>query len=691
MELMGPAPAARAARRPVGFPVRAALPVVLWAAIVSAGAATARAQSVSLAQATVVVDAAEPSFVQYGARDLASYLTAVTGHAIQVRGVKPAPRARETAVVIGSRAAAALGIELTSAGDLGAEGFVLRTTTTRAGATAVVVAGQTPHGTNAGIATLIPLIKATRDAVSLDRSLDRRDIPAIPVRGIHLNGWPLNYPYAFRAWKEEDWKRFIDMAWAQRVNLFYLWPFMEIIPVPLSAEDEAYLQEVRRVVDYAQNQRGMEVWIMQSVNRIAVSDCGVKDPRLRTYWVMGTCQQDLNPGDPDQVAKILGRFEVFYKTVNNADGFCFIDSDPGGWPGSPLSDQVRVFHGARKLLDEHNIHGTGTKLIDWMWLGWGRHPTGAESGKSAVAFMEDTIRNFGANLAEPWELISGMSPYLDSAKAASSLGKTIYLQYGAIEMEPAFPSTNMGLDPVLKVFETVERYPGLKGVMGNNELALLQLPRTFYFFETAWNTASKSRSESDVLEALAARLYPDHAALVADAYRQLRENDPARIRDTLTALDALIAGGDAVRAGAIGRFLFPDRLVILRTLRAQLEIRAARQSLIQALRGTPTVAESGRLLEQYFDRLLAWNQETGWDEMIDIAIWRAPIYEGGPDLAEATARLQRVIAAGKPYASYAQFDDFFAPIATSLLKKYGRDSVMIGCVDPFKHVTIQGW
>ena len=58
------------------------------------------------------------------------------------------------------------------------------------------------------------------------------------------------------------------MAWTQRINLFYLWPFMEVLPVPLSSDDEAYLQEVQRVVDYAKKQRGMEVWIMQSANRI---------------------------------------------------------------------------------------------------------------------------------------------------------------------------------------------------------------------------------------------------------------------------------------------------------------------------------------------------------------------------------------------------------------------------------------
>ena len=47
--------------------------------------------------------------------------------------------------------------------------------------------------------------------------------------------------------------------------------------------------------------------------------------------------------------------------------------------------------------------------------------------------------------------------------------------------------------------------------MGNNELMILQLPRTFYFFESAWRLPSKTRAEPDVLGDLAGRLYPDHA------------------------------------------------------------------------------------------------------------------------------------------------------------------------------------
>jgi len=406
---------------------------------------------------------------------------------------------------------------------------------------------------------------------------------------------------------------------------------------------------------------------------------------------MGKCQQDMNPADPDQFARIMAHFEALYRTVNNADGFCMIDSDPGGWAGSPLSDQTRIFNGARQLLDRYNTHGKSTKLIDWMWLGWGRDPHGAESGKSGVEFMKDTIRNFKATLAEPWELISGLSPYLESAKAESSLERTVYLQYGAIEMEPAFPATNLGLQSVAEVFDIVDRYPGLKGVMGNNELMLLQLPRTFYFFETAWRLASKTRTEPDILCALAERLYPDHADVVARAYEQLRAADPASIRAAADALKTIIDGRNTGRPGALGRFVFPDQLTLLGALKAQLEIRAARQALIQALHGTPSVADSATLLERYFDALLAWNRETGWDEMIEITIWRTPIYEEGKDLTEAMTKLRKVIAQGKPYAAYTSIDEFFTPIAGRLRQKYAADSVMVGCIEPFKLALVQGW
>ena len=87
---------------------------------------------------------------------------------------------------------------------------------------------------------------------------------------------------------------------------------------------------------------------------------------------------------------------------------CFIDSDPGGWPQSPVSDQLKIFNAARKLLDQYSVGGSRTKLVDWMHVGWGRHKfftstdsvvaaydwTDKNPDESDVAFMDGTIRDF---------------------------------------------------------------------------------------------------------------------------------------------------------------------------------------------------------------------------------------------------------------------------------------------------------
>ncbi len=655
-------------------------------------------QRISLDEAVVLVDGSEPSYVQYAAKDLASYLSGITGKAAAVSNAVSATRRAKAVIAVGAKMATAMSVDLDQTGQ---DTSVIRRIS-KAGTEVVVVAGSDPRGTNTGVATLMQMIRADGKSAYLDGPLDLQNKPSFAVRGIHLNGWPLNYPYAFRSWKEADWKKFVDIAWAQRINLFYLWPFMEILPVPLSREDEAYLQEVRRVVDYAKNQRGMEVWIMQSANRIGTSDCGAPDPRVRPYWV-SDCQKDMNPADPQQFERVLRSFEAFYKNVNNADAYCFIDSDPGGWPQSPVSDQLKIFNAARKMLDQYTVGGPRTKLVDWMHVGWGRHKfftstdsvvaaydwTDKNPDESDVAFMDGTIRSFKSGLAEPWALIAGQPPYLDPVQKESVLDKTVYLPYGAIESEPAFPATNVGQEKVRKVFNKANQYPGLRGVMGNNQLMLLQFPRTYYFFATAWDKDYENHPEPNVMVDLAEQLYPDHKQLIADSFLALREGDSDRINTTLASLKKMVASGDGGRPGAIGRLLFPDHLAVARNLQMQLEIRSARQSLLKALSGKPDIQESARLVENYFDTLLAWNKETGWDKMIKINVWHDPIYEEGKDLTEAMARLKMVVANGAAYTSYAQVNAFFDRISKDLLQKYAQDSVMEGCIEPLKLAVIQ--
>jgi hypothetical protein len=411
----------------------------------------------------------------------------------------------------------------------------------------------------------------------------------------------------------------------------------------------------------------------------------------------------MNPANPAQFTRIMQSFEALYKTVNNADAFVMIDSDPGGWPQSPLSDQARIFQGARKLLDQYSLHRDTAVLVDWMHVGWGRHKfftstdsvvgaydwTDKNPDESDVAFMGETIRNFRRNVPEPWALIAGQSPYLSIVQEENVLGKTVYLPYGAIESEPAFPATNLGQEPVRKVFDRADQFRGLRGVMGNNQLMLLQLFRTYYFFATAWDSSYKDRSEREVLMDLGAQLYPDQKDLIASAFLALSEDDPERIDTNIEQLKKMLMPTAGVRPGALGRFLFPDALAVARNLEFQLEIRSARQKLIQELRGKPDIQECSRLVENYFDRLLAWNHETGWDRMIDITVWPRPIYESGKDLTQAIYRLKQILAQGAAYTSYGKITKFFDPISDHLRDKYDEDSVMVGCVEPFKLAVIE--
>ncbi|HWR17734.1 MAG TPA: hypothetical protein VN577_23090 [Terriglobales bacterium] len=515
-------------------------------------------------------------------------------------------------------------------------------------------------------------------------------------------GWQLNHPYGFRTWTEEDWKRFVDIVWAERGNLIFMWPYVETMTVPLAPPDEAYLQEFRRVVEYAQRQRGMEVWIMQSANRIAVTDCSVPDPRLRPHWIEG-CQKDMDPSDPQQLATISKSFEALYRVVDNADAFCLIDSDPGGWPESPLSDQLKIFLEARKLLDRYSVGGHRTKLVDWMWIGWGRHTskkspqklgtvfnfTGKFPDESDIQFMADTIRNFKNNLPGPWEVVAGMTPYLESARREAALKSTVYLPYGAIESEPAFPATNMGFESLREVLAIQQTYPELRGWMGNNELLLLQFPRSFYFMNTLWDSSYRNKSESEVLDDVARLLYPDHKELIAASFLALRQKDPRTIGLLIARLEGLMRSVGKPRVGAVGRFLFPDPHIVIKSLKMQLEIRVARELLIEGVRDGAKIDNAGKLVEDYFDKMLAWNKETGWEKTIDINIWRSPLFERDRDLNEALVRLKQVIGAGKPYTNYEQIESFFEPIEGRLLAKYSKNSVMIGCVEPFKLAVAQ--
>src|SRR6185312_2334854 len=180
-----------------------------WFAASTLTAAQSQVQPrrISLDGPVILVDTAEASYVQYGAKDLGSYLSQITGKPIPViSSVDPARRAK-CVIVIGQKIARAMDANLRTIDQLGKEGSIIRSIDNN-GTRAIIIAAVNPHGTNTGIATFMQMIRAQGNSAYLEGPIDLRNIPSIAVRGIHLNGWPLNYPYAFRSWKEADWKHF---------------------------------------------------------------------------------------------------------------------------------------------------------------------------------------------------------------------------------------------------------------------------------------------------------------------------------------------------------------------------------------------------------------------------------------------------------------------------------------------------
>jgi hypothetical protein len=558
-----------------------------------------------LNKCTLVVDANQPRYVQHAVEDLQSYLKEITGEEVKLSS---SLARRGTSIAIGPKFAAKVLSETPSAEKLGDEGFVLKSAA-KGRKDYLAVSGASPKGTKFAIYELMKRIRCEDRRAYLDGPVELQSTPTFKLRGVHLNGWAFGYPYSFRRWPEQDWKRYADMLSYQGVNLFYIWPFMEIMPVPLSKEDEEYLQEFRRVVDYAQREHGMEVWMMQAANRVATSNLNVLDPRARPYW--RPCQKDLNPADPEQFQKIMDSRKELIRIVNNVDGLCTIDSDPGGWKNAPVSDWAKINRGCRELLDQYNVHKDQAKLINWLHLGWGNPgPVNFEYPQGP------TIRGLEEGVPGPKMYIAGWLPILPMCEKEGVKDRTIAFNYGTIEGEPSYPSTGLSMDGMKKDLDRfVQAKDGLAGVMANVQTPLLQMPHVYYYLATLWNADYRNRAERDVVQEVSEQIYPEHRQLLADAYAALKGTPPDKIEALAASLNGLINSNQLGQPGVLGRKLFPDKTIIARSLVLQLRFRAAQDRFFEKVGKATAKEEYQRLFVDVFGAYLSWDTATGWHDL----------------------------------------------------------------------------
>lgn len=633
------------------------------------------AENVNLDHAVVLADSSEPSFVRYGIEDLAGYLIAITGNEVPI--VAPSDAAHPVQIIVGTAAVRKVLPDCIPDATLGPEGYLVKAVS-NGSAASIVVTGSTPHGTKTALGVLMKAIQVEARSAFVPDTLNVTGKPALAKRGMHFNGWAFNYPYSFRSWRENDWQRYLDLLAYQGVNLFFLWPFIEIMPVPLSPEDQEYLEECRRVVDYAQQKHGMEVWLMQCTNRVAKDRCGVADPRLRPYW--RPSQEDLNPGKPEDFQAIMDSREAMYRIISNADGVCNIDSDPGFYPGSPLGDYVRVLQGCRALLDRLNTHGKQTKLINWMLWGWGRKAMVLDG---LVEHQRDTLQDIKDALPEPWELICsqfGFLPpdqhfFLPVCQESNTLEKAVFLPYGVIEFEPSYPKTNVEIDGIRDTFSNqVDAFPQLAGAMGNMQTPLLQFPDAYYFAACMFDADYRKRSESDVMLDLAAYLYPEQKELVAACFLAMKEADPAEVDALANRLDAVIREDKLGRAGLFARRLFPDYGIVARALLPQLRLRAAQERLVHDVASDTPKEACERLLHDYFDAYLTWDLTHGWH-----GLWGWDKWPSSDERFRAVAEKLRA-----SLGSQSEVNACLDRVVRALSKKYDPKILEDGCAAPWR-------
>lgn len=642
------------------------------------------------------MDDDQPSYVQHGVREVAAYLEEITGRKVPIES--GGSRSTDVQLVVGAKSVQQLAPRVWPGivGRLGAEGFLLRVTVDN-GQRRVLVTGATPQGTKYGLLTLLKHIQVAGRSAFIPASLNITSKPSFSVRGMHLNGWAFDYPYTFRCWQERDWQCYIDLLACQGVNLVFIWPFMEIIPLPLSAADRSYLEEVRRVVAYAQKRRGMEVWIFQSPNRVAWNDCGVRDPRFRPYWVTkaqgdyaAAGQVDMNPADPKQFAQIMKSRETLYRIVNNADGYGTIDNDPGGWPKSPLSDFMKIFKASRALLDEVTIHGKQAKQVYWLWYGWGQPGAGRPdwSPRKQHHFMRETIRAMKREVREPWWLIAGQKPYLPACAAEGVLARTVYLPYNVIEAEPSRPGTQHNFRLMREHLDAIGRYPGTAGLMGNVQTALLQFPHTHYFLGAAWDHGYRQRTPREALGDLAAQVYPEQQELLVDCWMAMAPAGRAHAGQLARRLERLVKADRLGRPGILGRRLFPDRRQIARDLVWQLKAWAAFEALRRAAgqRGAPEPC--ARSIETFLAAALKWDRQHGWS-----AYWRKlghpwellPVYDTA--YPQVIANVKKILDGAT--ADEAAITTFLAPIRRRLQRRFDAWIVDHCAIEPLKKALVE--
>jgi len=347
-------------------------------------------------------------------------------------------------------------------------------------------------------------------------------MPLFKTRGFYLHAcWTYRYPFAVRTWQPGDYEGMFHVLRQLGLNQVMVWPMAQIVPPPLSQTDAAHLTALREVGRKA-HEAGLQCWLTFCPNLSSTEGIrGFPMPERPFYPFLRRFLLD----DAAQFESYIAHLGDLLGCLNNADGYVFIDGDPGGYPGAQPPEFLAMLRGVRSILDRVATEGR-PKIIPWIWCGWGAD---WEKEGAWKPDLRKLVRPFLRALVaeppdEPWELLPGRSAWEDHANGrvnfelaeeAGLISRSTLMTYEIIEFEPSAPAFVLQFDHIRRVIRQEMGYGGqARGIMGNAQQPVTALHNVFYFAQCARDPGWLERTDREVLGAFAEFLGGDPAALV---------------------------------------------------------------------------------------------------------------------------------------------------------------------------------
>ncbi len=321
--------------------------------------------------------------------------------------------------------------------------------------------------------------------------------------GLYVHAcWLYNYPFATRTWNRPDYGRLFRLLKTFGYDEVMLWPMLEAIPSPLSADDAEALRGYRPIIENA-HREGLECWLTLSLCTTDEKIAEKPWPKRNFYAV----RKDVRLDDPAEREAWLKHQAAMLAILNDADAYVTIDSDPGGYPGAKAEDFLRVFQDDRRTIDRVGVRPRSQKIMPWIWGGWGMKGWEEPAGPR-LARLAHELEVYKSAMKEGWELMPGRNGgdygcgrlNMPLAEKAGLMPASTLMFYDSIEGEPSVPHTKLQFDDIRRALRQERQYASrARGCFGNCQTAILQLPNIYFFVRAARDPRYLDRPDGAVL------------------------------------------------------------------------------------------------------------------------------------------------------------------------------------------------